>query len=190
MPKVVITEKGKSELSFLNFDVEGLIDQIIKKIPTSDLKGLGHIYVTDLPKKSGTSPKTVSGAYFQKHKNTPAFIEIYLKNLFGHIKNTESMNLILPIQSLGLAHTLFHEVGHHVRHTRSHGIKKTKSESFAESYANQLLNGYISDNAASINACFENLDKVADEKGLSKEIINNMRDGWEKQYQTTVKMSE
>jgi hypothetical protein len=189
MPKVVITEKGKSELLFLNFDVGKLIDQIMKKIPINDLKGISHIYVNDLPKQSGGKPKTNSGAYSQKYKNTPAFIEIYLKNLFGHIQNTESMNLMLPIQSLGLAHTIFHEVGHHVQHTKSHGIKKNKRETFAESYAKQLLNGYIIDNAAAINACFDNLDNSADEKGLSKEIIKNMRDGWEKQYQTAVKMS-
>ena len=97
---------------------------------------------------------------------------------------------MLPIQSLGLAYTIFHEVGHHIRQTKGHGIRENKSESFAESYAKQLLNNYILDNASTINDCFDNLDKVAEEKGLSKEIINNMRDGWEKQYQTAVKMSE
>ena len=190
MPKVVITEKGKSELSCLNFDVEKVIDQIMKKIPIGDLKGISHIYVTDLPKKDGNKPKTNSGAYSQKFKGTPAYIEIYLKNLFRHIKGTESMNLMLPIQSQGLAHVLFHEVGHHVKHTKSHGIKKSKNESFAESYAEQLLNNYFIDNAAAITACFDNLDKVADEKGLSKEIINNMREEWEKQYQTAINMSK
>jgi hypothetical protein len=190
MLKVVITERGQAELSFLNFDVEKMIEQIIKKIPKGDLKGISHIYVTDLPKKNDSRSKRTNGAYFQKLEATPAYIEIYLKNLFKHIHNPESMNLMLPIQSQGLANTIFHEVGHHVKHIRSHGIKKSRNESFAGSYAKPLLNGYIRDNAAAINACFDNLDKVADEKGLSKEIINNMRDGWEKQYQTAVKMSE
>lgn len=183
MPKVVITENGKSELSFLNFDVEDLINQIIEQIPASDLKGISHIYVNDLPKKDGNNLKANHGAYYQKYKNAPAYIEIYLKNLFGHIRNTESMNLMLPIQSVGLAHIIFHEVGHHVQHTKSHVIKKKKREAFAESYANRLLDEYILDKSDDINACFDNLENVADEKGLSKEIIKNMRDGWDKQYQ-------
>ena len=189
MIKVLITEKGRVELSFLNFDIEKMIDHIMKKIPISDLKGISHIYVTDLPKKNGGKSKPTTGAYFQKFKATPAYIEIYLKNLFSHINNPESMNLMLPIQSQGLAHTIFHEVGHHVQHTKSHGIKKNKRESFAESYAKKLQNEYIIDNAAAINACFDNLDKSADEKGFSKEIIENMRDGWEKQFQTAIKMA-
>ncbi len=57
MLKVVITEKGQAELSFLNFDVEKMIDQIMKKIPLSDLKEISRIYVTDLPKKNGSKIK-------------------------------------------------------------------------------------------------------------------------------------
>ncbi|MFC1579622.1 hypothetical protein ACFL4N_01780, partial [Thermodesulfobacteriota bacterium] len=110
MLKVVITEKGQAELSFLNFDVEKMIEQIMKKIPMSDVKGISHIYVTDLPKKNDNRSKSTNGAYFQSLEGTPAYIEIYLKNLFKHINNQESMNLMLPIQSQGLANTLFHEV--------------------------------------------------------------------------------
>ena len=173
MLKVVITEKGLSKLSFLNFDVEKMIDQIMKKIPLSDLKEISHIYVTDLPKKNGSKPKTITGAYFQKFKGKPAYIEIYLKNLFKHINDPESMKLMLPIQSQGLAHTIFHEIGHHVKHTKSHGIKRNKNESFAESYAMKLFKAYILDYADDINNCFDNLEKVADEKGLSREIVLN-----------------
>jgi len=190
MPKVVITEKGQAELTFLNFDVEKAIFQILKKLSLGDIVGIGHIYVTDLPTKIVSNSTDTSGAYFKKFNDRPAYIEIYLKNLFRHIKGTESMNLMLPIQSQGLAHVIFHEVGHHVKHTKSHGINKSKSESFAETYAKQHFNRYIIDNTAEINACFDNLDKIADERGLSKDIINNMRDGWEKQYQAAVRMSE
>ena len=190
MPKVVITEKGQAELTFLNFDVEKVIVQVLKKIPIGDLIGIGHIYVTDLPAKTGNNSTDTSGAYFKKFNETPAYIELYLKNLFRHVKGTESMNLMLPIQSQGLAHVIFHEVGHHVKHTKSHGIKRSKSESFAVSYAKKHFNRCIIDNAAEINACFDNLDKIADERGLSIDIINNMRAGWEKQYQAAVIMSE
>ena len=190
MLKVVITEKGQAELSFLNFDVEKMIDLIMKKIPLSDLKGISHIYVIDLPKKNGSKPKTTTGAYFQKFKGKPAYIEIYLKNLFKHINNPESMNLMLPIQSQGLAHTIFHEVGHHVKHTKSHGIKKSKNESFAESYAMKLFKAYILDCADDINNCFDNLEEVADEKGLSREIVKNMRAGWDKHYQAAINQKQ
>ena len=185
MLKVVITEKGQAELFFLNFDVEKMIGQIMKKIPFSDLKGISHIYVTDLP-KNDSKPKTTTGAYFQKFKGKPAYIEIYLKNLFKHINNPESMNLMLPIQSQGLAHTIFHEVGHHVKHTKSHGIKKSKNESFAESYAMKLLRTYILDCADDINNCFDNLERVADEKGLSREKVKKMRACWDKHYQAAI----
>ena len=190
MLKVVITEKGQAELSFLNFDVEKMIDQIMKKIPLSDLKGISHIYVTDLPKKNGSKPKTTTGSYFQKFKGKPAYIEIYLKNLFKHINNPESMNLMLPIQSQGLAHTIFHEVGHHVKHTKSHGIKKSKNESFAGSYAMKLFGAYILDCADDINNCFDNLEKIVNEKGLSREIVKNMRAGWDKQYQAEINQKQ
>jgi hypothetical protein len=39
----------------------------------------------------------------------------------------------------------------------------------------KLLRTYILDCADDINNCFDNLERVADEKGLSREIVKNMR---------------
>jgi hypothetical protein len=178
MTKVIITERGALELSFLNFNIMELIDQIMNRIPIGDLEGMSHLYVTDLPK----IPKATIGAYFQKSNGKPAYIEIYLKNMFKHINNPNSMNLMLPIQSTVLAHAIFHEVGHHVRHTKSHGMKKNKSESYAESYATKLYNAYVLDRADDIKNCFDHLEKVADDKGLSLAIIEGMKKGWEEEF--------
>ena len=100
------------------------------------------------------------------------------------------MELMLPIQSFNLAHTIFHEVGHHIQHTKSHGVKKRKGEKFAESYALKLMNGYILDKADQINTCFDTLDRMADEKGMSIDIIENMKEAWAKKYQTALSMSD
>ena len=61
MLKVVITEEGQAELSFLNFDVEKMIAQIMKEIPIGDLKGISHIFVTDLPEKNKRRSEITTG---------------------------------------------------------------------------------------------------------------------------------
>ncbi len=120
------------------------------------------------------------GAYFQKENHTSAYVEIYLSKMFSHLKNPESLKLMIPIQNVGLAQTVFHEVGHHIEKIRSHGIKKNKSEKFAEKYGTDLLSKYLISNADSINSCFRNLEKVAEEKGLSLDIIKKIKNCWEK----------
>ena len=188
--KIVVTGNGNTELTRLGADIEPIVDQILGKVPIYDLNGISHIYITDLPDRQNSKHKNSWGAYFQKDSDRPAYIEIYLKNLFRHIKTSESLQLMLPIQSIGLAQTIFHEIGHHIEHTRSHGIKKPKKESFADSYCIKLLNSYIICFADQINNCFDELEKIAEDQGLSIEILQRMWSGWVKQYQTAVKMSE
>jgi hypothetical protein len=156
MLKIIITETGQKELTKLNFVVEESLDQIIAFIPKLDLIGLGHIFITDKPNQSRKSSADATAAYFQKYENTSAYVEIYLARLYSHVKSAESFSLMIPLQMVGLAEALFHEVGHHVEKTRSHGIKKKTREKFAEKYANELLSKYLADNAQSIDACFEN----------------------------------
>jgi hypothetical protein len=184
MLKIKISEIGKKESKKLNFDVEKYLVKIIEYIPKTDLIGLEHIYITDLPHQWKKHLDTAAGAYFQKHKSTSAYIEIYLSRMFSHIKSAESMNRMIPIQNVGLARTVFHEVGHHIEKTRSHRIKKNKSENFADNYAKDLLSKYQIGNADSINLCFENLEKIAGEKGLSIEIIERMKKGWEEEFKS------
>ena len=190
MPKIVVTQNGKTELARIGADILPIINQILGKVPIYDLNGISHIYITDLPTKRNNKHKNSWGAYFQKYGDRQAYIEIYVKNLFGHIKNPDSLQLMIPIQSVGIAQTIYHEVGHHVEHTRSHGIKKHKKESFADSYCNKLLNTYIVCFADQIDNCFDELEKIAEHRGLSIEILQRMKSGWEKQYQSALKNSK
>ncbi len=179
-----ISETGQKESERLDFDVEKSLTKIIEYIPKIDLIGLERIYITDKPGEWKKHLDKAAGAYFQKQKGTSAYIEIYLSRLFNHVKSAESMNLMTPLQNVGLARTIFHEIGHHIEKTKSHGVKKNKSEKFAHNYANDLLSKYLIANADSINSCFENLRRIADEKGLSLKIIERMKEGWEKQLRS------
>ena len=182
MLTVKITEAGQKKIDNLKFDIEESLNRIIEFVPKMDLIGLKYIYVTDEPGEWKKHLANASGAYFQKTKNAPAYIEMYLSRLFGHINSAESSMLMVPFQNIGLAQTLFHEVGHHVEKTRSHGISKKKRETFAKKYEQTHLSKYLSANVDSINSCFQDLEKIAEEKGLSQEILKKMKDGWETQY--------
>jgi hypothetical protein len=183
MVKIEITETGQTELDKIGFNIEESLNKIIVFIPKEDLVDLGHIIVTDKPHQSKKHLDKALGAYSQKHENIAAYIEIYITRLFAHLKSAESLRLMIPLQNIGLAETLFHEVGHHVEKIRSHGINKKTREKFAEKYASRLLSIYLDKNAESIDECFKNLEKIADEKGLSKEIIDKMKAGWKEQFQ-------
>ncbi len=182
MVRITLSEEGKREETRLQFHVEDTFLNILSYVPKADLIGIDHIYVTNLPEQYKKLSQNASGAYFQKHRNRPAYIEIYLKNLFSHIKGPESLSLMLPIQCVEIAQTLFHEVGHHLEHTRSHGVRKPGKERFADTYAKKLVNTYTIKNADTINSCFDNLESIAETKGLSTETIQQMRAGWDQHY--------
>lgn len=180
--KVIISENGRSEIDRLQFDIENSIDIILTYIPKGDILGLAHILVTDLPlRKKGYSQEAL-GAYFKREGNRASHIELYARNLFGHLKSAESVRQMLPIQELGLAQTIYHEIGHHVREIRTHGMKRKRSENFAELYTRNILSHYILDNSKLINSCFEYLKSIASDKGLSLDVIRNMERGWERSY--------
>jgi hypothetical protein len=187
MMKVIISEKSKYELDSLSFDIERAISKIISYVPKIDLIGIDHIYITDSPEKWKKCHDTARGAYYASEKNQPAYIELYLKNMFRHVKNPKSFkDYMLPYQYVGIAYTIFHEIGHHIETVRTHGIKKKRQEQFSNTYMNNLINKYLLDNADSINSCLDYLDQQAEKENLSKEILKKMREGWEKQYQEAV----
>lgn len=161
MLRSAISEEGRLELDRLNFDVETSINNILVIPSATDLKALGFIKIHDLPiNTKNLNIKAVAG-YYKKEGNRQAYIEIYLKNLYAHVKSAESFHLMLPIQEFGLAQAIFHELGHHVRIVRSHGISKHKSEMFADKYAKRLMTKYILNSADKISLCFETLDSLA-----------------------------
>ena len=186
MVRIIVSDKGKQEANRLNFDIEAAIVKIVQYAPKRDLIGLDRIFITDLPEQWRKLLSNARASYFERQRNRPPHIELYLKRIFSHIKSAESLSQMLPIQYIGIAQTIFHEVGHHVERTRSHGIKKNKRENYAGSYAKGLLNDYILDNANSINSCFDHLEAVADERRLSFDILADMKAGWERQYKAAL----
>jgi hypothetical protein len=187
--KIIISEKGKLEIEKLKFNVEKSIHNILRHIPKADLHGISHIVVTDLPANKQYLRNKVMAAYFDKHNNQSAFIEIYFKNHFGHVRSAASFAQMLPIQEIGLAKTIYHEVGHHIRITRTHGINQRKDENFAERYAEEIMANYVIDNAEDINSCFDYLDSIATDQSLSIDILNNMRAGWQRTYKRAMARS-
>ncbi|MEJ2431092.1 MAG: hypothetical protein P8075_19575 [Deltaproteobacteria bacterium] len=183
---IIISKGGECELKRLKFDIVESINDILKYVPYEDMLEISHILVTDSPSHKSRHNHKVLGSYFRKN-NQRAYIELYLKNLFGHIKSSESFEQMFDIQTLGLAQTIYHEIGHHLREIRTHGIKKGKRESFAESYARRIQGAYVLDKAQAINSCFKHLKSIAESEGLSLEIINNMESGWQRIYEEALK---
>lgn len=173
--KIIISEQGKGELKRLGFDIETSIREVLDFLPKSDLVGLAYIYVTDVPELMKKHLKDALAAYYYKKNIHQAHIRIYLKRIFGSITNAESFHKILPVMNITLAHILYHEVGHHAEHSRRHGIKKDKKELFADSYADYYLAGYISDNICNINGCIKELERLADDVGVSIDTVNALK---------------
>lgn len=188
--KITITEESRTELNRLNFDILSSIHRILKYIPNKDAIGISHILIVDLPSSKNNNRSEAKASYIPKDRAKLAHIEIYLKNLFSHIKSSESFELMLPIQEFGLAQAVFHEIGHHVRASRTHGIKRKRSEKFAFAYADEREIDYIIDCAEAINSCFENLENMAGEKDLNIDVINNMRTGWRRSHENAIAQKE
>jgi hypothetical protein len=182
MIKIIISNKGKEELSRFSFNMELALERILHYVPKIDIIGLDHIYITDLPERWKKHLENSSGAYYMKQNNHPAHIELFIKKLFSNVNNPDSLNKMLPFQYIGIAHTVYHEIGHHIEHIRSHGITKKHKEIFSDSYAYKLSYQYALDNADAINACFENIEKEFIEKNFSTVKLYKMRDGWREYY--------
>jgi hypothetical protein len=184
--RIEITESGKIEIERLCFDVLKSLDDILKHIQHSDLKSISRIVVTSLPRKKRRVNRSIFGSYFKKQRRTDAFIEIYIANIFKHINSSKSFNMMLPIQEYGLACTVYHEIGHHIRLIRTHGVKSAKSEDFANKQQRYFLRKYLCEQAPKIEECFNQLESVGADQGMSIEIIKNMRAGWNNEYKSLI----
>ena len=190
MVRLIISNRAKEEAKRLAFDIEAAISKILQYVSGKDLTGLDHIFVTDLPARKWKHLANEAWAsYFEKNRKSEAHIELYLKPILKHIQSPESLSHMLAVQYVGMAETIFHEIGHHVERTRSHGVKKSMREEYADSYSKQVLNNYVLENAGSVNACFDHLEQIADERGIPKDKISTMRAGWEKQYKAALHQS-
>ena len=175
---IKITAGGKAESERLDLDIEKSIQGIIEYVPKLDFKGISYILVTDLPLIKKGKRKNAKASYIKKNGINPAYIEVYLKNLFSHVGSVESFKLMVPIQEHGLAWALFHEIGHHVRVSKSHSVKSTKSETFANNYADMVMQKLILKTSDSVKDCFTHLESIAETKGLKMDTIKNMKRGW------------
>ena len=187
--KIIVSEKVLSELQNVNFDIAESIDRILGYVPAKDLRGISHVYVHDIPHGKVKKNKKLAAAYFRKQSKESAYIELYWKRLFGNIQSPEHFEKMLPIQEYGLATTLYHEVGHHVREIRTHRIKKNLNEEFAGNYADQILTRYILDNARKIADCFERLEKTAHITNIRKDVLKSMKEGWKNVYRKAISKS-
>jgi len=176
---VVITEQGNIELKRLKFDIDKSIADIFNYVPKEDIVGISDIVITDTPQKVKGRNLLSQAAYFRKYDDKPAYIEIYLKNLYSLIESHESFSLMLPIQEYGLAVTMFHEIGHHVRLLRTHNIGREESEKYASQYAIKLEKQYAGMNKSVINSCIERLEDMARQGQLSAKIIKQLKEGWQ-----------
>jgi len=183
--KIVISEAGKQELARLEYSIQDSLHKFLKYVPGRDIIKLSHILITDIPLLKLSREKRFLGSYFKMSKQRPAFIGIYLKNLFGHLSKDAFWQLF-PIKEIGLAHVLFHEIGHHVEQIRSHGVKKNKKEHFADSYLEEAINNYIIDHADLVNSCFQNLESQPLSPELTLDNVKKMKSSWEKEHKRAI----
>ncbi len=186
MHKIIITDKGKDELNRFSFDMNQALGKILGYVPKADLIGLDQIYITDEPERFKKHLANSRGAYYAKENGAPSRIEVYLKRLFSRVNNPNSLNQMLPYQYIGISYLIYHEIGHHVETTKSHGIKKKQRENFSNSYADKLIDKYAIDNADAINLCLDNVEQDLIDQNQSTDMLQKIRDGWDKMYQEVV----
>lgn len=173
---IIITEEARMKLDVLGFDITNSIYGILEYISKHDYKGISHILVTDSP--VNRKNKNIQSSYIKKQGMNSAYIELYLENIFAHIHSIEIFKYMLPIQEFGIALSIFHEIGHHVRVTLAHNVKNKDSEKFAEEYSKKKMKIFTLKTAKKVEDCFKQLERIANEKKMSLDIIKKMKDGW------------
>jgi hypothetical protein len=146
--------KIKNESTFSPRGLVGHVERGLGWINPLDVKGISFIrLLDDLPKPTDRSPHWqkdlkkqylyVNGLYMGKHENEPAYINLYVRNLYRGIP---SFLFTTPIPTLTMAYILGHEVGHHLIHTRGYIFQPTEVfkhkeivEEFCDRYAVGIL---------------------------------------------------
>jgi hypothetical protein len=180
--KITVDNKGQIELSRFRYEILAPLQQMLGLVPLADLVDLSLIIVTDLSNSRDANNRKVMGSYFQKTNNKPAYIELYANEILGHINNIDQFKMMCPILEYGLATTLYHEIGHHVRVQRSHGIKKSTSEKFANAYKDSLIFKYVLAYSESIDNSFKQLEIEVEHGKADRDVVTKMKAGWEKTF--------
>ncbi len=117
---------------------------LLEYVPLEDLAHLESIVLTNTAalsrkrkrkRRSSRAPLSdVLGRCYQRWKDQPAYIELYVDNILGDVS---WYDLRLPMfRNLMFAKILYHEIGHHVQIISN--VKFVKEEVFAKKYAFRL----------------------------------------------------
>lgn len=119
-----------------------------------DVQGISFIrLMDDLPKATDRSPHWhkdlkkrnvyLTGLYKRKYKNEPAYITLYIRNLYRGIP---AVLQLTPLPTLVIVGTLAHEVGHHLITTQGYIFQPTETfddkevvEEFCDRYAFSIV---------------------------------------------------
>jgi len=131
------------------------VERSLDWINPIDLDGISFIRLMDeLPKTIDKFPLwqkdlkkrrvSLTGRYMARHKNEPAYITLYIRNLYRGIP---SLLQFSPLPALVIQGTLAHEVGHHLIATRGYIFQPTETfdhqeveEEFCDRYAFSVVN--------------------------------------------------
>jgi len=118
-------------------------------IPDGDLFGIEEIVLEDrLGAATHTSPDwrhaiegrnlAVGGQYFHRYRDEPPSIVLYMDSAYRGIPKIYWLS---PVMTLQLAHTLAHEVGHHLIEERGYVFERGEKIEWRE-YREELANRY------------------------------------------------
>ena len=129
------------------------VERLIANTPADQLAGLKTIVLTNFDalnhdrrrgktrsRKKKVAFKNCRGLYHQKWKGEPAWIELFLDNMFP--QDMPKVLMYIPlIVDLVVADTLFHEIGHHVHYT--HAPEYKEREDVADKWKVKLSAHYF-----------------------------------------------
>lgn len=120
---------------WLPFNIEKMVNALLKSVPPEDLVGLQEILLVD--EITTDSPGRKEGIYKMRVRHDPARIELAVKTIY---RGVPRLVFFLPfVPKFLFAMVLYHEIGHHYQQYFTHRIKKKASENFAEKYSNRML---------------------------------------------------
>jgi hypothetical protein len=179
MLAVKISNSGKRFQRKFRIQIEEILHDQANLVSSVHLKDLHHIFVTDLPMKHQMVNKKAHGSYFPKYRNFPAYIEIYLKNIFRRVNDLEFFRNSVIIQSVSIARTFYHEIGHHVQCLQGNNQKE---EIFAETYSQRLVDQYILQYYSLIQECFKDLENYYIGNSQMLDFLIFMKSEWDKEF--------
>src|SRR5262245_46101999 len=135
-------------------EVKRAIQGMLDSIPQRYLVGLGSVVLTNasglnharhraktLRRGRKVRIATAAGLYHPSWQGRPAYIEMFLDNIFyGAPRAALSISFL---RDLLLGKVLFHEIGHHIHRTSAPEFRE--QEDVADRWSQQLLRAYLRD---------------------------------------------